>query len=96
MAAVRAASDRVLAVVAAAPDDAKVGTPFGEQRLDTHLRSRTAELLLHGLDLGTNVDPPPEALVACGAFLVERPVRKWPRARSARGTHRPRHLAAGL
>jgi hypothetical protein len=76
VAAVRAASDRALAMVAAAPNDAKVGTPFGEQTLDTYLQSRTAELVLHGLDLGTNLDPPPEALVECGAFLVERAVRR--------------------
>jgi hypothetical protein len=75
VAAVRAASDRVLAMVAAAPDDAKVGTPFGEQTLDGYLRSRTAELLLHGVDLGTDADVPPEALVECGAFLMERAVR---------------------
>jgi hypothetical protein len=73
--AVQVASRRALAVVSAAPDDAKVGTPFGEQTLDTYLRSRTAELVLHGLDLGTNVDTPYEALVGCGGFLVERAVR---------------------
>jgi hypothetical protein len=35
LAAVRAASEKVLAMVDAAPNDAKVGTPFGEQSLDT-------------------------------------------------------------
>jgi Mycothiol maleylpyruvate isomerase N-terminal domain len=75
VAAVRAASDRVLAVVASAPDDATVGTPFGEQALDAYLRSRTAELVLHGLDLGTDVEPPPTALLECGEFLVARAVR---------------------
>jgi Mycothiol maleylpyruvate isomerase N-terminal domain len=75
VAAVRAASERVLVTVAAAPDDATVGTPFGEQTLDAYLRSRTAELVLHGMDLGTGVDPPPDALIECGAFLVERAVR---------------------
>jgi len=75
-AAVRAASDRALATVEAAPDDATVGTPFGKQTLDSYLRSRTAELVLHGLDLGTDIDVPPEALVDCGAFLVERAVRQ--------------------
>jgi hypothetical protein len=63
-------------MVDAAPNDAKVGTPFGEQTLDSYLRSRTAELVLHGLDLGTNIEVPPEALVECGAFLVERAVRR--------------------
>jgi hypothetical protein len=72
---VRTASDRALAVIAAAPDDARVGTPFGEQPLGDYLRSRTAELVLHGLDLGTGIEPPAEALVDCGAFLVSRAVR---------------------
>jgi Mycothiol maleylpyruvate isomerase N-terminal domain len=75
-ATVRAASERALSTVEAAPDDATVGTPFGQQTLDSYLRSRTAELVLHGLDLETNVDVPPEALVDCGAFLVERAVRQ--------------------
>ena len=74
--AVTAASRRVLAVVAAAPEDATVGTPFGVQRLDTYLRSRTAELVLHGLDLGTGLSPAPEALIECGTFLVTRAVQQ--------------------
>jgi len=87
-------SDRVLAVVAAAPDDAKVGTPFGEQTLDTYLRSRAAELLLQGVDLGTDVAAPPDVLVECGSFLVERAVRSGRgvevlRAVSGRGTLSP-------
>jgi Mycothiol maleylpyruvate isomerase N-terminal domain len=73
---VRAASERVLAVVADAPDDAEVGTPFGPQTLDQYLRSRTAELVLHGLDLGTDVQPPAAALAECGGFLAERAVRQ--------------------
>jgi Mycothiol maleylpyruvate isomerase N-terminal domain len=94
VAAVRAASDRVLALIAAAPDDAKVGTPFGEGTLDSYLRSRTPELLLHGIDLGTDIDPPPEVLVASGAFLVERAVRSGRglevlRALSGRGALSP-------
>lgn len=72
LAAVRAAAERVRAVVAAAPDDATVGTPFGEQTLDAYLRSRTAELVLHGLDLDSGVDPPPPALTECAVFLVGR------------------------
>jgi len=75
-AAVRRASERALAMVAKAPQDARVGTPFGEQTLDKYLRSRTAELVLHGLDLRTGIDPPPEALCECGSFLVERAVEK--------------------
>lgn len=74
--AVRTASARALAMVEAAPDDAKVGTPFGEQTLVDYLRSRTAELVLHGMDLATNVDVPSVALIECGHFLLERAVRR--------------------
>jgi hypothetical protein len=62
VAAVGASSERALAMVAVAPDDARVGTPFGELLLDTYLRSRTAELVLHGLDLGTDVVAPPRSV----------------------------------
>jgi len=91
VAAVRAASDRALAVLAAVPDGAVVGTPFGEQTLVSYLRSRTAELLLHGMDLRTNVEVPADALVECGGFLVELAVRRGQgldvvRALSGRGT----------
>jgi hypothetical protein len=65
----------VLALVAAAPDNAMVGTPFSEQTLNSYLQSRTAELVLHGLDLGTSVEAPPDALVECGTFLVTLSVR---------------------
>lgn len=75
VAAVRSASERVLAVVAAAPDDATVGTPFGEQSLGAYLRSRTAELVLHGLDLDTGVEVPREALEECAALLASRAAR---------------------
>jgi hypothetical protein len=74
VAAVKAASERALAMVVAAPDGARVGTPFGELALDAYLPSRTAELVLHGLDLGTGIHAPPEALVGCGLFLIERAV----------------------
>ena len=70
-AGVRGASERVIAMVEAAPDDATVGTPFGIQTLDAYLRSRTAELVLHGLDLETEVEPPAAALRQCGSFLIE-------------------------
>jgi hypothetical protein len=73
-AAVRDSSTRVIALVTEAPDDAVVGTPFGELPLADYLRSRTAELVLHGLDLGAGVQPPPAALVDCAAFLVSRAV----------------------
>ena len=72
VAAVRTSSERALAVVATAPNDSTVGTPFGEQTLDAYLRSRTAELMLHGLDLGTGIEPPIEALIECAVFLSTR------------------------
>jgi hypothetical protein len=81
-------------MVAAAPNDAKLGTPFGEQTLDAYLRSRSAELVLHGFDLGTSLEPSPEALVECGAYLIELGVRRGRgldvvRALSGRGTLPP-------
>jgi len=90
-AAVHKASQRALAVVAAAPDDAKVGTPFGEQTLDAYLRSRTAELVLHGLDLDTDIEPPTEAVLECAIFLATRAATSGRglqvvRALSGRGT----------
>ncbi len=75
VASVRAASLRAIALAQAAPDDAMVGTPFGEQRLADYLRSRTAELVLHGLDLGTDVQPPSIALEQCGTYLLG--VAQW-------------------
>lgn len=94
VAAVRAASDRVLAMAASTPDGALVSTPFGEQMLATYLRSRTAELVLHGLYLGTDIKVPPDALVACGVSLVELAVSRGHglvvvRALSGRGTLPP-------
>jgi hypothetical protein len=92
--AVSAASERALSVVASAPDDATVGTPFGEQPFDAYLQSRTAELVLHGLDLDSGVEPSSEALAGCAVFLVERAIRAGlgsdvVRALSGRGTLRP-------
>jgi hypothetical protein len=75
VATVRTASDRVLALVAAAPDDAVVGTPFSEMPLDTYLHMRTAELVIHGLDLGIDVPVPEEALEDCAVFVVRRAVQ---------------------
>lgn len=75
-AAVRAAADHAIAVLRRAPDDAVAATPFGVIPMTNYLRSRIAELLLHGLDLGTSVEPPREALAACAQALVERAVQK--------------------
>jgi len=73
--AVRAASERALAVVASAPNDATVGTPFGELTLDAYLQSRIAELVLHGVDLDTGIEPPTEVLAECAVILVKRAVK---------------------
>ncbi|MDA8296434.1 MAG: maleylpyruvate isomerase N-terminal domain-containing protein [Actinomycetota bacterium] len=94
VATVRAASERALAVVAAAPEGATVGTPFGEELLETYLASRTAELMLHGLDLDADLDPPDEAVTAATAFLCGRAVRlgrgiELLRALSGRGALAP-------
>ncbi len=70
--AVREASARALRLVDTASDDATVGTPFGEQSLHAYLGSRTAELVLHGMDLGSGVEPPSEALSGCAVFLARR------------------------
>lgn len=94
VAAVRRASQRVLSVVDAAPNGAMVGTPFGEQTLDAYLRSRTAELVVHGLDLGAGGEPPREALAECARFLASRAVsvgrgEELVRALTGRGTLPP-------
>ena len=75
-AAVRAAADRAVAVLGAAPDDAVAGTPFGVMPLGAYLQSRVAELVLHGLDLGTGVEPPSDALLACGEAMMSRAVQR--------------------
>ncbi len=90
-AAVRSASERAVAVIASAPRDAVVGTPFGERSLDSYLTSRTAELVLHGLDLDTSIDLPTEALADCLECLVSQAVGSGrgvevARALSGRGT----------
>ena len=59
-----------------------------------YLRSRTAELVLHGLDLGTAVEPPLEAVIESAVFLVTRVARAGRgvevlRALSGRGTLPP-------
>ena len=81
-------------MIASAPDGAVIGTPFGERSLDSYLPSRAAELVVHGLDLDTSVDPPAEALADCGAFLVSQAVASGRgvdvvRALSGRGTLAP-------
>lgn len=72
VAVVRRASQRAIVMVRSAPNDARVGTPFGEQALDVYLRSRTAELVLHALDLDPDAEAPREALEECATFLASR------------------------
>ena len=50
-ASVAATAQRVLALVADAPDDATVATPIGVIRLLDYLPTRTFELVVHSLDL---------------------------------------------
>ena len=64
------------------------------ESLDAYLPSRTAELVLHGLDLDTSVVTPTEALAGCGGFLVTQAVTSGRgvevvRALSGRGTLPP-------
>jgi hypothetical protein len=66
----------VLATVADAPDGAEAGPPIGPQTLEQYLRSRTAELVLHAPDLGTDIEPPAAPLAERGAFLAERAARQ--------------------
>jgi hypothetical protein len=44
--------------------------------LGDYLPSRAAELVVHGLDLGTDVQPPDDALRGCLTFLVDRAVTR--------------------
>jgi hypothetical protein len=72
-AAVRALAARVLALTAATPDDAILGTPVGGIRLVDYLPSRVFELTVHTLDiarvLGLEVTPPSSAYGVSIALL---------------------------
>jgi uncharacterized protein (TIGR03083 family) len=71
--AVRETRDRVLALVAATPLSAQLGTPFGERSLGSYLPSRTAELTVHSIDLadalGVTASVPDRALRETIEFL---------------------------
>lgn len=73
-AAVRAASDAVIALVARTDPDAVIGSPMGHMPLRRYLPSRIAELTIHGLDIARAVDsalaPPPAALQQSLAFTA--------------------------
>lgn len=66
---------RVQAKVAAAPDDAFVGTPFGGMRLLDYLPTRTFELVVHGADLAAALavpaDPPTTSLRSALRLVAE-------------------------
>jgi uncharacterized protein (TIGR03083 family) len=67
--------ERTRAKVAAAPDDAFVGTPFGGARLLDYLPTRTFELVVHTCDLaralGAPMDPPPIAAAQTLEIVAE-------------------------
>ena len=74
-AAIGELATRVLAMVAATPDEAPVRTYAGVAQLGTYLPTRTFELTVHTLDLATALgqDPPAilqEPIAACLALAV--------------------------
>ena len=74
-AAIGELATRVLAVVAATPDEAPVRTYAGVAQLGTYLPTRTFELTVHTLDLATALgqDPPAilqEPIAACLALAA--------------------------
>ncbi len=74
-AAIAELATRVLAMVAATPDEAPVRTYAGVAQLGTYLPTRTFELTVHTLDLATALgqDPPAilqEPIAACLALAV--------------------------
>jgi uncharacterized protein (TIGR03083 family) len=77
---VREARDRVVAVIAAAPADATVGTPFGTFLLADYLSSRTAELALHSMDIadaiGASLDVPDAVVHETLISLITRAAQR--------------------
>jgi len=63
-ASVRALAERVMALVAATPDDAPLPTIFGGATLAAYLPTRTFELAVHTLDLVAAVGLDPPAVLA--------------------------------
>ncbi len=80
MAKVREAATAARELVRTVATDTMMGTPFGPLAFDAYLPSRTAELVLHGLDLaavaGVECSVPPQAEAAAALFLAERAVAK--------------------
>jgi uncharacterized protein (TIGR03083 family) len=75
LAALEEVAARVLALVAATPDEAPVRTLVGGARLGTYLPTRTFELTVHTLDLAAALgqDPPAilrEPIAACLALAA--------------------------
>jgi uncharacterized protein (TIGR03083 family) len=76
---VAAWAERARRIAAAASEDTVVGTPGGPVTLAAYLPSRTAELVLHGLDLAAALghdavvpQVPADSLTATAGFLAER------------------------
>ncbi len=78
--AVAAKSDAVLEVVARTAADTILGSPVRTMTLAQYLPSRTAELVIHALDLARalelDLDPPNNALAASLHFVTGISVRK--------------------
>jgi uncharacterized protein (TIGR03086 family) len=76
VAAVVGTAARVTALVATSSPDAVIGSPVATMSLAQYLPSRTAELVIHGLDIARAVGrasiPPPLALAASLAFVAAR------------------------
>jgi hypothetical protein len=77
---VRASAARARRVLATAAPDCPVGTPFGRMTLDEYLPSRTAELVLHGVDLaratGQPATVPNQPMHATAHFLLGRAIEQ--------------------
>lgn len=72
VAAVRVLAERVVALVAATPDDAPVATLFGPMRLLDYLATRAFELTVHGIDIARALRRPiPPELVAAARPAIE-------------------------
>jgi uncharacterized protein (TIGR03083 family) len=73
---VAAWAERARRLAAEAADDTVVGMPAGPLPLLGYLPSRTAELVLHGVDLAAalelDVEVPADAVTATAGFLLDR------------------------
>lgn len=80
LAAVRAASQTVIALVQSSPPGRRIGSPAGTMTLAEYLPSRIAELTTHGLDIrlavGADLETPDTAIAASLAHFSRLAVRK--------------------